>query len=191
MKSKPLSRREAPGACAYELDAELRVRAVDPAWSEFAQANQAPELAVSPGPLGQPIFHYIQDATTVHLYQQLFERVLRTGHPVVFPFRCDSPELRRFLEMEIRPGPSSGLQLHTRVLRLEPRVPGTLLDRAVRRGGSPLRMCSWCKAVDVGGRWCEVEQAVVVLRLFERELPPPITHGVCPPCQRRMEALLK
>ena len=179
------------GACAYELDAELRIRAVDPAWSEFALANEAPELVVPPGPLGQPVLGYIQDATTVHLYQRLFEHVLRTGRPVKFPFRCDSPKMRRFLEMEIRPGPSSGLQLHTRVVRLEPRALSPLLDRAVQRSGVLLRMCSWCRAVDVAGRWCEVEEAVIALRLFERELLPAITHGICPPCHQRMEALLE
>ena len=181
---------DSTGACAYELDTELRIRAVDLAWSEFAQANAAPELVVPPGPMGQGVFGYIHDATTVHLYQKLFERVLRTGLPVVFPFRCDSPEVRRFLEMEIRPSPSSGLQLQTRVVRLEPRTPSPLLDQAVRRDRSLVRMCSWCKAVDVGGRWCEVEEAVAALGLFERELLPAITHGICQPCQQRIEGLL-
>ena len=180
---------DSTGACAYELDGELRIRAVDLAWSEFAQANAAPELVVPLGPIGQVIFGYIQDITTIHLYQRLFERVLRTRRPVVFPFRCDSPEVRRFLEMEIRPGRSSGLQLHTRVVRLEPRAPSPLLDRAVRRDQSLLRMCSWCKAVDARGRWCEVEEAVVALNLFERELLPAITHGICPPCHQRVEAM--
>lgn len=179
------------GACSYKLDAEYRVRAVDPAWSEVARANKAPELVVPPGPLGQPVFDYIQDATTVYLYHRLFERVLRTGRPVMFPFRCDSPEVRRFLWMEIRPGASSGLQLHTRVVRLEPRAPSSLLDRAVYRGGSSLRMCGWCKAVAVGDRWCEVEEAVAALRLFERESLPAVTHGICPSCRGRMEGLLE
>jgi hypothetical protein len=181
---------DSTGACAYELDAELRIRAVDLAWSEFARANSAPELVVPPGPMGQAVFGYIQDATTVHLYQRLFERVLRTRLPVAFPFRCDSPEVRRFLEMEIRPSPSSGLQLQTRVVRLEPRAPSPLLDQAVRRDRSLLRMCSWCKALDVGGQWCEVEEALVALGLFERELLPTITHGICAPCQQRVEGML-
>jgi hypothetical protein len=179
------------GACAYELDAELRIRAVDTAWSEFAQANEAPELVVPPGPVGQSIFDHIQDATTVHLYRRLFERVLRTGQSVVFPFRCDSPAMRRFLMMEIRPGPGSGLHLLTGVVRLESRPPSALLERFRHKGSELLRMCSWCKMVEIPNRWCEVEEAVVVLRLFEHQLLPAITHGICPPCYRRAEALLE
>jgi hypothetical protein len=178
------------GACRYELDAELRIRAVDEAWSEFAAANEAPEL-ITPRPLGRPVFDYIQDATTVHLYRALFERVRRTGRPIEFPFRCDSPGLRRFLELEIRPGASSGLELHTRVLRLEPRAPSALLERAHRRGSELLRMCSWCKGVETPNQWCEVEEAIVALRLFERELLPTLTHGICPPCYVRVVALLE
>jgi hypothetical protein len=176
-------------ACAYELDAELRIRTVDAAWSAFAQANEAPELA-EPGPLGRPVLGYIQDATTVHLYRRLFDSVQRTRRPVAFSFRCDGPEVRRFLEMEIRPGDSSGLRLHTRVVRVERRAPNPLLERGARRGGAPLRMCSWCKAVDVEGRWCEVEQAVIALRLFEDEEVPAITHGICPQCYGHIEAML-
>jgi hypothetical protein len=40
------------GSCTYELDDNLRIVAVDAAWSGFAIANAAPELAPPPGPLG-------------------------------------------------------------------------------------------------------------------------------------------
>jgi hypothetical protein len=178
------------GACMYELDADLRIRSVDSAWSEFAAANGAPELIPPPGPVGQSVFDCIRDPTTAHLYRRLFESVLATGRTVVLPFRCDSPALRRFLEMEIRPGELSGLQVSTRVLRLEARAPLALLDPAVRRGGALLRMCGWCKAVEVAGRWLDVAEAVVALRLFERDTMPAITHGICPPCYERVEGVL-
>ena len=177
-------------ACRYELDAKLRIQAVDDAWSEFAMANEAPEL-VTPAPLGRHVFDYIQDATTVHLYRALFHRVRTTGRPIELPFRCDSAGLRRFLEMEICPGTASGLVLKTRVVRLEPRAPSALLDRARRRSSDMVRMCSWCKAVETPGHWCDVEQAVVALRLFEHELLPTVTHGICPPCYLRVVPLLE
>lgn len=176
-------------ACAYRLDDELRISAVDTAWSTFAQANEAPEL-VPPRPLGQPIFSYIQDATTVHLYRELYDRVRRSRRAVEFPFRCDAPALRRFLEMEINPDEASGLRVETRVVRIEAREPVALLERSVERGGELLRMCGWCKLVDVEGEWREVEAAVAALGLFDREAMPTITHGICPSCSRRMEELL-
>jgi hypothetical protein len=177
-------------SCTYEIDAELRIKAVDSAWAQFASANGAPELSVPPGPVGHPILSYISDSTTVQLYERLFERVRRTQRPLVFPFRCDGPAVRRFLEMEIGPGAESGLRLQTRVLRLEPRAPNVLLEADLPTSGELLPMCSWCKAVRTGSGWCEVEQAVVELRLFERELLPGITHGICPRCRRNLHTLV-
>lgn len=178
------------GGCTYELDADLRIQSVDTAWSEFAVANGAPELVPPPGPVGQSVFDCIQDATTAHLYQRLFDGVLQAGRPVVLPFRCDSPVLRRFLEMEIRPRELSGLEVRTRVLRLEARAPVSLLDPAVRRSGAFLRMCGWCKAVEVAGSWLDVAEAVVALRLFDQDTLPSITHGICPACYERVEAVI-
>ena len=177
-------------ACTYELDDQLCIASVDSGWSAFAEANEAPEL-VPPGPLGRPVLDYVAGATSSHLYQKLFEHVMQSGRAVEFPFRCDSPDLRRFLEMEIRPGAVGGLHLRTRVVRLEPRAPAPLLQRSTRGRGDLLRMCSWCKAVDVGGRWCEVEQAMIALRIFEGEEIPAITHGICPRCEERMEEVLR
>ena len=89
---------------------------VDLTWCEFAADNGAPDLVPPPGPVGQSVFAYIQDATTAELYRRLFESVRRTGRSAVLPFRCDSPALRRFLEMEIRPSGLSGLQVRKRRL---------------------------------------------------------------------------
>jgi hypothetical protein len=175
----------------YELDSDLRIRSVDLAWSEFAVANGAPELVPPPGPVGQSVFTCIQDPTTADLYRRLFGSVLRTGRSVVLPFRCDSPALRRFLEMEILPGGLFGLQVQTRVLRVEAQPHVALLDPAARRAGALLRMCGWCKAVEVAGRWLDVAEAVVALRLFERDTMPGMTHGICPPCYDRAEAELR
>jgi hypothetical protein len=36
--------------------------------------------------------------------------------------------------------------------------------------------------------WCEVEEAVTRLKLFEAASIPSISHGVCPPC---LETALK
>jgi hypothetical protein len=71
-------------------------------------------------------------------------------------------------------------------MRTEVRPAVALLDRDTPRGGDLLRMSGWCKSVDVAGRWCEVEDAVAEMRLFERDLLPHVTHGMCPRCFERV-----
>jgi hypothetical protein len=177
-------------SCVYELDADLHIISVDAGWAEFAVANQAPELVPPPGPLGQSALSCITDSTSALLYDRLFQRVLQTGRAMVFPFRCDSPTLRRFLELRIEPRSPSGLRIETTLARTEARSPVTLLEQRPPRGGDHLRMCGWCKSVDVEGRWCEVEDALLAMRLFEQDRVPAVTHGICPSCSEQMHQLL-
>lgn len=177
---------EEPTTCAYELDADLRIICVDARWSEFANANHAPELAVPPGPLGQSALSCVADSTSALLYERLFHRVLQTRIVITLPFRCDAPALRRYLNLVIEPRTPAGLRIETTLTRTEERPAMPLLDRDTPRGSDLLRMCGWCKLVDVAGRWCEVEEAVAEMRLFERDRLPLVTHGICPTCHERV-----
>lgn len=143
-----------------------------------------------PGQLGQSALSCVTDSTSALLYDRLFQRVSQTGRAIVFPFRCDSPTLRRFLDFKIEPRYPSGLRVETTLARTEARASVALLEQRPRHGGDLLRMCGWCKSVDVEGRWCEVEDALAAMRLFERDLLPDVTHGICPPCSDRMHQLL-
>lgn len=180
-----------PAACAYELDADLRIVGVDDRWSEFAAANQAPRLVVPPWPLGESALSCVSDATSVLLYQRLFERVLHTARPISFPIRCDAPGRRRYLTLTISPRTPAGLRIETVLTRTEERPAVALLDPERPVGVDALRMCGWCKSVDVAGRWREVEDALVEMRLFERELLPRVTHGICEPCYGRVSLELE
>lgn len=180
---------DAPSSCSYELDEEMRIVLVDPAWGTFAMENGAPEL-VPPAPLGRTLWSYISDPTTAQLWYQLLEKVRRTGASLVLQIRCDSATLKRYLDLRVSPRPFSGVRIETTIVRLESRVPVPLLDRDRQSSGGMLRMCSWCKRVMLCDRWVDVEEATASLRLFERTTLPEITHGMCPDCHTEVSALL-
>lgn len=171
---------DAPAACSYELDYALNLVAADEAFATFALANEAPELK-PPRCLGRPVLSYVADSTTAHLYRQLFERVRLTSRQVTFPIRCDSPSLRRYLELCIAPR-TGGFRIETTVTRIELREELALLDAGRVTDGTLLRMCSWCKKVDADGAWLEVEDAVEALGLFHRTPLPGLSHGMCESC---------
>ena len=177
------------GSCRYELDDHLRIVAVDDEWSAFARANDAPEL-LPPHPIGREVLSYIADRTTAALYEALFATVRRTRVPISIALRCDSPTTRRFLDLCVEVGPRAGLRLRSRLLRSETRPAVPLLDSRRPRDGRLLRSCSFCKRVEAHERWCEVEEAVEILRLFDSYSLPALTHGVCPDCYRRVAALI-
>jgi hypothetical protein len=176
------------GSCRYEVDDDWRIVRVDEAWAAFARANDAPEL-LPPHPIGTHVLACIADRTTTALYESLFAKVRRTRFPLSLPFRCDSPTRRRFLDLLIEPRSLGGLRLRSRLLRTEPREAVPLLDRRRPRNGRLLRMCSFCKRVEAHERWCEVEDAVTALRLFDCDSLPTLSHVTCPDCYRRAAAL--
>jgi hypothetical protein len=92
--------------------------------------------------------------------------------------------------MEVSGGPGGGVEFRTQVLSEEGREPQPLLERGRPHSEEFVRVCSWCKKVDVGGRWAEVEEAVARLGLFDRPLLPQLTHGICEDCYARMVGTL-
>ena len=174
---------------AYRVDADNRITDVDSAWLAFAQQN-APSRLDRRATIGRPLPDFISDAETRHLYHMIFARVRATKRSLVLPFRCDSPTLRRFMELEVAPLAGDALALTGRLLWEEARPHVALLDVAVPRGEDALTICSWCKQVYVAGEWIDVEEAVSRLRLFYRASLPHLTHGICERCRDRVLAAL-
>ena len=180
----------APAAeVVYTLNAGDEIVYVNDGWTEFALANDAPDL-LPERVLNRPLWDFVSDETTQHLYREILRRA-REGRPARFHFRCDAPDYRRHMEMTVEGLDGGGVQFETRTLRVDERPRQDLLDRQAPREGGRLRMCGWCKRMDIGGeRWGEIEEAVTGLRLFERHALPPLTHGMCRPCFDAMSSQL-
>jgi hypothetical protein len=167
---------------AYALDAADRIIFVNAAWTAFAEKNDGHEL-VPPAVLGRSLWDFVRDPAMRHIYGGAYARVRAGFGPVTFPFRCDSPGLRRHLEMIITARPNARLDIVVRTLRLEAREPVALLDRRAARSVNVLRMCAWCKRVrDEQGAWIEVEEALSRRALLADADSPLITHGMCQEC---------
>jgi len=177
------------GDLLYRLNDRDEFVFVNEAWNEFASANGGDAL-VAPLLLGRPLWGFITDATTRQLYHDLLKRV-RSGRPVQFQFRCDTPSLRRLLEMDVAVAPGGTTEFRTRVISEELREYQALLEPDRLTSDEFLHMCAWCKQVDIGAEWVEVEEAVALLRLFEQPLLPQLTHGICQACYAKMMKVLE
>jgi hypothetical protein len=170
----------------YQIDRQVVLTHVSDSWTQFALDNGSPNL-VSERVVGKPLLSFVSDPETRYLYHVILERVRSTGVPIVVTLRCDSPSLRRFLELIISRLPDQEIQFLSRTLRTEPRESVALLDPNMNRSNEFLRMCSWCKRILVPkDRWGEVEEAVTQLELFCLDALPKLTHGVCPGCYTRV-----
>jgi len=164
------------------IDDADKIFHVNADWLAFAGENTAPQLTASVV-LDQPIWRFIQGRETVYLYKQIFARVRAGKSPVKFPFRCDSPDCRRFMEMQLSLLAGDAIRFMAQILRQEWRQPLNVLDASRDRSGEFLKICSWCKKINIPGRgWGEIEAAIEALDLFGNHSMPRMTHTICDAC---------
>ena len=105
----------------YQIDGDDRICVVGAAWVAFATENNGDHL-LPPFILGRELWASISDSTTREVYRGVVSRVRRGVAPVRFQFRCDSPGMRRLLEMHILATAANGVEFRTTLLHRQPRV---------------------------------------------------------------------
>jgi CheY-like chemotaxis protein len=172
--------------CVYRVDGRGAICWVNDAWLKFAADNGWETSARDV--VGSQLTDHISDAETRHIYALVEQRARIAPAPLRFDYRCDSPDLRRFMRMEVVYDPSAEqIEYRSRLLRKEPREAVALFDPALAsRSSETVNVCSWCKTVEVGDGWLEVESAVAALGLLNEPSLPSISHGICPTCSARL-----
>ncbi len=166
---------------SYTLDASDRIVEIDGGWDAFAVANGCPELTRA-AVRGRDLFDFVTGAEARELTRLLLART-RAGSPVDVGFRCDAPGVRRFLRLALQREAGGGVHCSSTLVREEARPRQPLLDTSLPRSQASVRMCSWCKKVEAGGRWLEVERAIDQLQLMEGNDLPWLNHAICPACR--------
>ncbi len=173
----------------YRIDEKDQISFVNGQWTEFATSNDAPEL-VGSSVLSRDFWEFITDDATLFFYRQLVKRV-REGHRVQFEFRCDSPDLRRDVEMRMSLCPGGEVEFDVRVLSVEPRDTFEVLSRHATRSDDLIYVCSWCNRIKLDNvTWAEIEEAIGKLGTFEGESLPKLSHGICEDCYTKVTGIL-
>ena len=171
------------------LDASDAITFVTEGWIDWARASDSAELNEA-AVLGRPFSDFVADPVSVQLYRLVFRRVRRTGQAIRVPFRCEAPNERWHMEMEVRPLENGGLECRNQTVLVEKRGPAHPRE-ADARSRDFLTLCSWCKKVKLPeGVWVDVEAAAQRLELF-LGVAPQLTHGVCPSCKTALRGSLE
>jgi hypothetical protein len=166
----------------YRIDAADIIEDVNDAWAQFAIENDAPLLATEV--IGKSIWDYICGPEVRHIYASVFKRVRKQHCQLSFPFRCDSPSLYRAMRLLVSPMTEGRIEFCS-VLETISSQPCTLdiLSRSSAIASTSfLKMCSWCKAIEVGTEWKPIEKALEELGLLTEESFPTIKQSFCESC---------
>lgn len=178
-----------PAVIEYVVKPDGTVVEIRGIWDDFAQANDAGGLAIA-DVVGHDVCDFVSGPATRQVYEALIERVGRTRTAIQFTFRCDAPDVRRHMRMDVVGEGSENVRFTSRILREEPRPAQALLSTDTDRSDVTVVMCSWCKRLKLDDRWVEVEEYVERTGLMEEERFPQLSHGLCPECAAKMEALV-
>jgi hypothetical protein len=176
----------------YKIDEDDRIVYVSDNWLTFALENEGIDRCAPSFVLGKLLWHFISDGETRHLYKVLLQKVRSQQSPVTIPINCDSPDLRRWIEITILPLPDKAVEFRSEIIRTEPRDPVDLLSTTVDRSEEFIKICSFCKKIAISNNeWVDTDKAIEGLDLFESSKLPQLTHGVCPACHKSVIAELK
>jgi hypothetical protein len=167
----------------YRVDVNDRITFVNSRWIAFAK-KKGMRLQSSRGVVGTRLWQHVSDMTARHLYNIFMAKVRKTGKTVTVPFRCDSPKVLRFMEMQIVRLSETELEFKSLLLHEQAAVPGEWSGANEPDPDPFLLMCIWCHKVK-SSRWLGVEKAVRDLDLFAKPCLPLISHIICPQCQSK------
>ena len=172
-----------PRRFIYRLDSEDRIVFVNDDWIDFAIENGLAGLTRE-NVVGKSLWELIGDRSIQQLYKTFFARLRIVEKTRRIPYRCDSPDCRRFMEMEIFSNGTGELELVNRIVKLEPRDTVDLLDQTAKRNQAFLGICSVCKKIRLReNQWYEIEDALAILGLARNGEPyPQLSHSLCNRC---------
>ena len=167
----------------YRVDGDDRIAEVSSSWLAFAQENGAHELTEA-SIVGHDLWDFISGEEAIELYRKIHARVRGRDQVVVIPFRCDSPTIRRDMQLIVS-GDTDDDYVHytSNIVRASTQPYLALLDSTRIRQDARLWMCSCCKKVllEPDG-WIDIEEFSDRIQLNARRILPQCHHTLCSTC---------
>jgi len=175
-----------PKFYSYTIDSQDNIIYINPQeWDEFYNNNSNSSACFAKEIIKDSLWNYIKDFETMHLYENIINNVRTYNREVTFPFRCDSPTQRRFLTLTLKPLENNCIEFISRIEKIEERDYVRVFDNNRESSEEMLIVCSMCKKIKLEEYlWEEVETAVSLLKLFEKQKLPMLSHGLCPFCKK-------
>lgn len=137
----------------YRLDRNYRIDFISGPWDDFARNNGGEKVLVR-DVAGRSLWAFVRGDSTRMWLQALLERVRASGDPLERDYRCDSPQLQRFMRMRVAREDGQGLSMTHELLEARPRArPVHIYYWASEPEPGTTVRCSICGRIRVGARW--------------------------------------
>jgi len=179
-----------PRRFIYAVDPADNIVFVNQDWLNFARDNDFYAVQRD-AVIGDHLWHHVADPAVQHLYKTIFDRVRDGARLSDLAYRCDAPDCRRYMQMDICRLGGEMVRITSRIVREEFRDPVPLLSDFQDRSEDIVTICSFCKKVRMrADLWVEVETAIRRLGLAAAWPLPHLSHGICEACYADWEVQL-
>jgi hypothetical protein len=167
---------------AYVLDSHDRIISVSKEWNAFSDENGGKHSS-STDVIGQRIWDFVAGDATRMWLATVFQFARLCGTSIERPYRCDSPEMKRFMRMRIVSEQGGNLRIEHEVLATEQRPAPIHIHYGANTTKNTSQRCSICGRVNRGG-WQDplAEHADASNRII-------VIYTVCEDCQRLMPGM--
>jgi hypothetical protein len=162
------------------LDSGNRFVCVGGDWDRFAE-EQGSDESTGLQVAGKSIFHSVKGFETRSFLNAALFAVRDRQRQFTLDYRCDSPDVRRYMRMTVSPLRSDRLLMVHDFLHEEHIGSGGVTW--LFAPGAKARKCSLCCSVEFGEIWLDP---------FETDLPHPhfVTYAMCPDCHEKVSGTL-
>lgn len=155
---------------------------VNEAWDGFARANDSPS-AMRAAVLDRCIFDLISGKVTKQHWRELLQRAWDSPQPLIVDYRCDSPDAKRWMRMEMCRQEDGNMRITHTQFKSELRLPKIHFRLAQQRNSGTLVRCSMCNRIKTGGQWCEAEKLFSTKRTTDVDVKfLEVIYGLCADC---------
>jgi hypothetical protein len=165
----------------YWLDTKDRISSIHGPWDKFADENDGVGVRAC-DVYGRSIWDYVTGDTTRMWLGAVFQLARLRGVRIERPYRCDSPDLKRFMRMHISPDEKGGLQIEHKMLNIEERISPIYIQHGSENVSKNLTLrCSFCGRVKQREAWLEPPSvhAITPCKII-------VAYSVCEDCQQMM-----
>lgn len=164
----------------YTLDHADRIISVGGPWDEFACDNGG-ETILSSNIIGQSILTFISGDVTRMWICAVLQHVRACNKLLDRPYRCDSPGLKRFMQMRAVPEGNRVIRLEHRLISTEQRTVPVNIQHCGKKSTHARTRCSVCGYIKTNSMWTEptAEQYTSMNTIY-------VTYSICEKCSRSM-----
>ena len=168
----------------YQVDVRDTIRSVNAAWNLFAAKNDAAALTAE-RVIGRSLWSYVDGEDVIAIYQSLLAFVRQRAQEVSFPYRCDSPNMKRFMVMNVVPLADEAIEFQNQTVGYERRNHEILVEYVTRDAQPYALRCSSCNRFRPHDVWLEVDEALAEGEILNSDLPLRVVNTLCERCQSK------